>query len=194
MKATAPTSDVAKLWPGLGPLPEPVSQPALVVVSGLPGTGKSYFCQRLVQRLPFLIMETDALRRRLFSRPSYQARESQRLFAAVHQLLETLLEQGIPVILDATNLSEYYRRHLYHIADSRQARLILVWVEAPTEVVAERLARRAQGEAEGNSEADWAVYQRMKPRAQRIRRPHFAVDTSRDIDPVIEKVVREVRR
>src|SRR3990172_5910223 len=102
MESVALTSDVGRLRDSLGPLPEPVSRPVLVVVSGLPGTGKSYFCQRLAERLPFLILETDALRRRLFSRPSYRPGESQRLFAAVHGLLEELLEQGISVLLDAT--------------------------------------------------------------------------------------------
>ena len=194
MEVPAATSDLAKLREGLGPLPEPVSHPVLVVVSGLPGAGKSYFCQRLAQRLPLLVVETDALRRRLFGKPSYRVWEHQRLFAAVHRLLDELLGQGISLVLDATNLSEYYRERLYHIAERRGAKLILVWVEAPPEVVAERLASRARGETGDNSEADWEVYQRMKSKVQPIRRNHFPVDTSRDITPVIEKVVREARK
>src|SRR3989304_2879376 len=98
MEVSAPRSDLAKLREAMGPLPEAVSRPALVVVSGLPGTGKSYFCQRLAERLPFLVVETDALRRVLFPRPSYRASESQRLFATIHQLLAELLEKGIPTI------------------------------------------------------------------------------------------------
>jgi len=38
------------------------------------------------------------------------------------------------------------------------------------------------------------VYQKMENSAQKIRRNHFVVDTSKDIAPVINKVVREVNR
>jgi len=44
------------------------------------------------------------------------------------------------------------------------------------------------------SDADWEIYQRMKLSVQKIQRNHYAVDTSKDITPVLDKVVREVRR
>ena len=57
------SGDVKMLREGLGKLPEPVVRPSLVVVSGLPGTGKSYFCLRLAERVPFAILESDRLRK-----------------------------------------------------------------------------------------------------------------------------------
>ena len=48
-------SDVQRLAESLGELPEPVVQPAFIVVSGLPGTGKSHFCGKLAERLSFVI-------------------------------------------------------------------------------------------------------------------------------------------
>ena len=179
----------------MGQLPEPMVKPPFVVVSGLPGSGKSHFCHRLAERLPFPILESDALRKVLFPTPTYSLGESNRLFEACHSLIDGLLRRGIPLIFDATNLIERYREHLYHIADQAGAKLIIVRVEAPTEVVRQRLERRAKRvDPEDRSEADWKVYQRMKSSAQRIRRNHFAVDTSRDITPVIDKIVREVNR
>ncbi len=179
----------------MGQLPEPVAQPALIVVSGLPGTGKSYFCARLAERLPFVILESDALRKILCPAPTYSLAESSRLFQAIHYLIEVLLRKGIPLILDATNLSERYRECLYRIADNLGARLVLVRVEAPPGVVYERLRARAEGASpETSSDADWAVFQKMKPAVQQIRRNHFAADTSRDINPVLDKIVRAVNR
>jgi predicted kinase len=188
-------SDVQRLTDGLGELPEPVVKPTFIAVSGLPGTGKTYFCTKLVERLSFVILESDALRKTLFSPPSYSSSENSRLFRALHRLIEGLLQKGISLILDATNLSERYRERLYSIADRLDARLILVRVEAPPEVVYERLRDRQKGDNPQNkSDADWAVYQRMQSSVQRINRNHYAVDTSRDIAPVVDKVVREVRR
>ncbi|TEU05025.1 MAG: hypothetical protein E3J24_00085, partial [Dehalococcoidia bacterium] len=99
------------------------------------------------------------------------------------------------LIFDATNLIEHQREHLYHIADSVGARLIIVRVEAPPELVRQRLQDRlSRLDPEDKSEADWRVYRRMSAAAQRIQRNHFAVDTSSDITPVIDKIAREVNR
>jgi len=188
-------SDLQRLTDGLGELPEPVVKPAFVAVSGLPGTGKSYFCAKLAERLSFVILESDALRKTLFSPPSYSPEESARLFRILHRLIERLLKKGIPLILDATNLSERDRERLYNIADRIDARLILVRVEAPPELVYQRLKARSNGGNSGNSsDADWEVYRKMKPTVQKISRRHYAVDSSRDITPVLDKVVREASR
>ncbi len=186
-------SDVRLLTESLGEMPEPVVKPAFIVVSGLPGTGKSYFCNKLAERLPLIILESDVLRKVLFSPPSYSLAESSRLFRATHRLIERLLERGISLVLDATNLSERYRERLYSIADHLDARLILVRVEAPPEVVQKRLEGR-RGKGVSTSDADWEIYQRMKPSVQKILRNHYVVDTSRDITPVLDKIGREVRR
>jgi predicted kinase len=167
----------------------------LIVVSGLPGTGKSYFSRRMAERVPLTIVETDAMRKVLFPTPTYSGVESARLFRACHALIEDLLRAGIPVLFDATNLVENNRERLYNIADKTNAKLILVRVEAPLPVVTQRLQRREDGDSlDDNSTADRSVYRRMVSSVEPIRRNHFAVDTSKDIAPVIEKIAREVNR
>ncbi len=193
MESTQLVSDVQRLTESLGQLPEPVAKPTFIAVSGLPGTGKSYFCNQLAKRLPFVILESDALRKTLISSPSYSQQESSRLFRAIHLLIEGLLKRGISLILDATNLSERDREYLYNIADHRGVKLILVRVEAPPEVVYERLKSR-RGNSQDKSDADWTIYKKMKPSVQHIRRNHYVVDTSRDITPVLDKIAREIRR
>ena len=193
MKDVKLASDVDFLAESLGSLPEAVARPALVVVSGLPGTGKSYFCARLAERVPLAVLESDVLRQVLFPVPTYSADESFRLFQAIHHLIEQLLKRGVRVVLDATNLSERYREYLYSIADRLSARLILVQVEAPPEMVQARLRRRVK-ERNGASEADWAVYERMSTTVEAIHRQHYVLDTSRDITPVLDKIVKEIER
>ena len=186
---------VLQLCNGLGELPEPVAEPVLIIISGLPGTGKSYFSKRLAERVPCLVIESDALRKTLFSTPSYSPRESAQLFRTIHRLLRDLLEKGVSVILDATNLSERFREQLYGIADRLNIRLILVQVVAPPEVVYRRLESRARDSANNSanySDAGWAVYRRMQPAVDEIRRNHYVVDTSRDINPVLDKIATEV--
>lgn len=195
MKISRLIEDTQRLKESLRDLPEPVAQPPFVVVSGLPGTGKSYFCHRLAERVPLVIIESDSLRKLLFSSPSYSAEESFRLFQACYHLIEVLLKRGTPVALDATNLEEHHRERLYHIADQVGANLIIVQVDAPPDVVYQRLEKRAKGiNPDDNSDADWKVYLKMKSSVQRIRRNHFKVDTSGDIASALGKIVHVINQ
>lgn len=169
----------------------PVSRPVFIVIVGLPGTGKTFFVKRLTEHLPYIVLESDAIRKKLYPRPNYSPRESAALFRAIHYLIGELLQKGVSVILDATNLSEKNRRPLYRIAEGANARLILVRVEAPEAVVRQRLNARSQRPGSSKSDADWAVYQRMKAEDERITRRHFTVNTARDMTAVIERIVRE---
>jgi len=115
--------------------------------------------------------------------------------ASMPGLVEELLRKNISVALDATNLEEHNREQLYHIADQSGARLVIVRMEAPPEVVRQRLEHRSRREDRSDhSDADWDVYSRMKPTVEKIGRNHFAVDSSKDTAPVIDKIARLVNR
>ncbi len=187
--------DIEKVKASLKPAPEPVARPVLVVVSGLPGTGKTHFCRKLAERRPLLIIESDDVRQKLFPNPVFSPEESARVFAVIHRLIADYLAGGISVILDATNLLERHREAVQLIALRHGAKHILVQAKAPRQIVKERLEARVRGLNAGTmSRADWTVYEKMRFIAQKIKGQHFTVDTSKDIDPVIEKVLREINR
>jgi predicted kinase len=185
-------NDTDKLYASLGELPEAVKNPALVLVSGLPGTGKTYFSKELSKRLPFITLESDALRRVLNTNPNHSKPESARLFSAIHSLCERLLKEGYCVIVDATNLAEKHRQHFYDISDRTGVTLIIVQVIAPESVVKERLDKRKK-EPDGNSYADWKVYIRMKKSVDKIRRKHYSLDTTTDYSNILGEIVEEIK-
>ena len=187
--------DVGLLRSSLPNLPEPVAKPFLILVCGLPGTGKSWISHRLGERLPLAVLETDALRKTLSPTPTYTHDENGRLFMRTHLLIEELLTKGISVLLDATNLVERYRQYLYSIVDRVNAKLVIVLTTAPRDVVKQRLRNRLGDSFNGNaSDADWEVYRKMSASMEPIRWNHFVVDTSKDVTQAIDKVVREVDR
>lgn len=175
----------------LGELPAARPRPALVLVAGLPGTGKSQFSLEVRLRTGAVILESDAIRRLLFERPSYSWFESRRVFSALHAAVERLLDAGISCIVDATNVAEAYRQPLYDIAERHGAKLIVVEVTAPPEVAIARLSERAVA-PEKLSEADVAVYERMQQAWEEIGREHFVVDTSKPMDEAADAVAREM--
>jgi hypothetical protein len=185
--------DAKRLAATLGPLPPAVDCPALVVLCGLPGSGKSHLAREIVRRYPLAVLESDALRKALVKRPTYSQNESRRLFSACHRVLEDVLSAGIPALLDATNLKEAHRCPLYDIAERTGAGLVLVDVVAGEDVIRGRLAGRgAASDSRDVSEATLEVYESMRSDVEPIQRSHLTVDTSSDIRPDVDRIVREL--
>ena len=170
--------------------PRMPAQPLLVAMCGLPGTGKSYFAAKLTERLPFLILETDRLRKVLVERPKYTTGEHRRVFNSCYHLINHYLINGYSVLFDATNLNEEFRFYLYDISKSTGAPLGLVHATAPQDTVRRRLKeRKSNRHANTYSDAGWLIYTRMIPVEEPVERDHYALDTSKNINPVLDRVV-----
>ena len=182
--------DAAALEELLPEVPGPSLRPYFVILSGLPGTGKSHFSRALGAQIPVVVLETDILRRQLAGRPAHTPAENRRLFAAVHVLTHSLLSRKILTVLDATNLIERNRKTLYRIADEAGVPSQVIRFVATDGVVQSRLERRMEGSGLGdNSDAGLAVYLRMRKRQEPIQREHMVVDTSVDIQPALRQVI-----
>jgi predicted kinase len=169
--------------------PRMPQQPLLVAMCGLPGTGKSYFAAKLTEQVPFLILETDRLRKVLVEHPRYSTQEHRRVFRSCYQLIQYYLINGYSVLFDATNLNEEFRTYLYDIAEATHAPLALVHATAPEKTVRRRLKqRKADRHANTYSDAGWLIYTRLAPVEEPVQRDHYALDTSKDISPVLDEV------
>ena len=166
--------------------------PALVVMVGLPGSGKSYLSQRLARLLNAVVVESDRVRKLLFSEPDYGAEESALVHRVSRTVMRHLLKRGVRVISDATNLVEWQRETLYNLAERSGACIVVVRVTAPEAVIRERLEQR-KSTPETLSDAGLDVYARMSRSEQAIRRAHVTVDTSMDIRVAERKIVKAVR-
>lgn len=182
--------DADRLEASLGVLPKAVRRPTLVILIGLPGSGKSHFARALVKRYPAAILDSDALRGVLYDSPQHTVQEHARLFPAIQALTRRLLDRGLPVVADATNLKEANRKPLYRLAKEAGARLVIVRVRAPLGVMRERLAKRdAARDPLDRSTAGLLVLERMRRDYERPRRPYFVVDTSKEARDVLDKIV-----
>ena len=84
------------------------------------------------------------------------------------------------------------RKKLYNIGDRLGINIVIVKLEAPEETVLQRLTQRMLNPS-GNSSADLSVYQKMKQTVQPITRPHFVVDTSKDICKPLKNIIGKIR-
>ena len=192
------TANLSKVLTEQEPSPAAAARtsPAIVLLVGPPGTGKTTFARALQQRAGIEILESDVLRRSMFPTPAYDKGESRRVFDLLHESARALLAAGRSVIVDATNLIESERAVLYGIADSSGARCVIVRITAPEAVVRKRLVARtaSAGASEaGASAAGVEVFEQMRRIRQPIGRPHFVIDTAASIEPAVEAVAREIK-
>ena len=151
---------------------------ALIVVVGVPGSGKSVLARAIVESLGGELVQTDAVRKELFRRPRYTPAETRAVYATCHRRLAEGLRAGRCVVFDATNLQERTRAILYRIVERHGAALVVVAAYAAEAVIRARLIARARGQDPRDaSDADWVVYLRLRRSSEPIGRPHLVANT-----------------
>ncbi len=133
---------VARILDFTGTASAPVARPALILMAGLPGSGKSTFARRVAAATGATVLESDAIRQMLFHDPTHETAESRALFAAIFAAADELLRAGRTVIIDATNLRHSDRQPAHELAASLNCPLPIVQTSAPEAVILERLDRR----------------------------------------------------
>jgi aminoglycoside phosphotransferase family enzyme/predicted kinase len=138
---------------------------SLVLVGGLPGTGKSTLAGGLADRLGAVALSTDRLRKELaglapdtpsaaaYQHGIYSPAWTRRTYAELVARAEKLLHLGETVVLDASWNRAVHRDLATDAAARTHSNLVALRCAAPPEVAATRLRRRAGG----MSDADQGV-------------------------------------
>ena len=155
-------------------------QVRLIVVGGLPGTGKSTLAAGIADRLGAVVLRTDEVRQRIDSDgPRYG---SEAVTATYRQLLseaERLLRLGESVVLDATWNDATLRSEARAVAAATSSLLDELQCTLPHELAAERIRQRML-HGDDPSEATPAVAEAM---AERFEPWPGATDVSTEPDP-----------
>jgi aminoglycoside phosphotransferase family enzyme/predicted kinase len=158
--------------------------PRLVITHGLPGSGKTFESQRLLQREGAIRLRADVERKRLFglgpldhSAPRgldlYTNAASARTYQQLHRLARIILQAGYPVVLDAGYLRREERLQARTLARELGVPFSILACEVDPARARERLQAR-RGDA---SEADVAVLEQLRSVAQPLTPQERAVAT-----------------
>ena len=112
-----------------------IPDPALVVLVGAAGAGKSTFASRHFAAAD--ILSSDALRAALTGDEADQ-RANRQAFSILHRELSRRLAAGRTVVVDATNVERHARRALLARAELAGVPAVAIVLALPPEVVADR--------------------------------------------------------
>lgn len=147
----------------------------IILVSGLPGSGKSYFAERLAGRISAEYLNSDRVRIELHASGKYSAED--KLVVYKEMLLRTMkaFDDGHDVVVDATFYHHTMREMFLRLAEGYKQMLLIIEVVADEALIRERLSRPRK-----YSEADYQVYEKIRDDFEGITMPHLVLESTDD--------------
>ncbi|NCO19780.1 MAG: AAA family ATPase [Gammaproteobacteria bacterium] len=154
-------------------------RPALLLTTGLSGSGKSWLAERLVARCGLVRIRSDVERKRLHGLDAgshsssrldagiYSAEASKRTYRRLLECALPALETGIPVLLDAAFLKQAQREPFLKRAEALGVPFGILECHADPATLKQRIEARAHA---GNdpSEANLGVLSRQQATAESL--------------------------
>jgi predicted kinase len=136
-------------------------RPALLLMHGVSGTGKTHLSQQVLEALGAVRLRSDVERKRLFGLAPletsvripggiYTEEASRRTFDRLAEIAGLLLGQGYLVIADATFLRRQHRQAMIHVAEAAGVPWRILSLEASRSVLVERVRRRAEAQGDAS--------------------------------------------
>jgi len=147
----------------------------LVLVGGLPGTGKSTLSGRLADRTGAVLISSDRVRKELaglapdapaaaaYQRGIYTPAWTQRTYAELLSRAEKLLERGESVVLDASWSHAEHRDRAGDLAGRTHSTLAQLRCAAAPSVTVDRIRRRASSISDADEHIAAAMAARAEP-------------------------------
>lgn len=106
--------------------------PKLIVLMGLPGSGKSYVSNYLHEKHGFTILSGENITFALFNKVDCTGAEYSLSYDILRQLAVKLISQGYSVVIDGTNLKYIFRQQIYNDINCLNTTLLYLKIDDKT--------------------------------------------------------------
>jgi hypothetical protein len=184
-------------------------KPALILMTGLMGTGKSVLARNLASRLGAEILQMDVLRKELLNIPVtdhhfaafgqgiYSDEVTRRTYAEALTRAEEIIRKGKPVIIDASYKRREERLKVKSAAERLQADFYVIECRCPEDVLKLRLERRLSEKGEA-SDGRWEIYLAQRNDFDLIKEfspeEHFMVDTTASPEVCVNQILQKIKK
>lgn len=129
----------------------------IIVVFGLPGTGKTRFSERLQKDIGARHLNTDKIRARLHQKGNYTTHTKQLIYEELVKQAKSYLIEGSDVIIDGTFHKRHRREMIHRLSEETRHPVFFIEMAAKETSIKSRLASKRK-----DSEANFDVYQKIK--------------------------------
>lgn len=155
----------------------------LIIVCGLPGSGKSFFAERLAARTGAILFSSDRIRIAMKASGQYAEEDKRAVYREMLRLSSMQLQSGHSVIVDATFYLQSLRDEFRQLAEDEHTPFALLHVKAEEDLVKQRLEKPRT-----ESEADYKVYQKIKAVFEPVTMPCLVLEsTDQNIDALLQQ-------
>ncbi len=160
----------------------------IIIVFGLPGSGKSYFATHLADMIHAGYINSDQLRRTMFEKRNYTTDEKMAVYDEMIKQLREAVTQNQNLVIDATFYKKAIREKFVAEVTNRGS-LHFIEVSADESLVKERLKRPRK-----DSEADFEVYQKIKKQWEPLDEDHLVLlSTDDNISEMLKKTAHHLQ-
>ena len=145
----------------------------LILITGLPGAGKTTFARALAEKIGASHFNTDIIRAALGLRGQYDKKSKRRVYEALEAQTEKALMAGERVTIDGTFYRKELRAPYQKLGIQAQVPVFWLVIEAPAAVIRQRVSQKRE-----YSEADYAVYLKIQDAWEPLNQPHLTLQSA----------------
>jgi predicted kinase len=146
------------------------SESVLVMVMGLPGSGKSFFAKALAKEIGAEYLGSDELRKELGLMGHYSLDNKLVVYQEMFLRAKELHKSGKSAVLDGTFFLQQVRDLFIFLARSLSWKMSIIQISADEDLITKRLSKPRE-----DSEADLGVYQKIKSEFEPIQEKHLSL-------------------
>jgi predicted kinase len=160
-------------------------QATLLIIFGLPGTGKTTFARALAANLGLPHFSTDIIRAELGRKQQYGIGDKSFIYARMMERAQRELQKGRGVILDGTFHREIFREPFTELGG--ELGIPVKWIEV---TAGEDVVRKRVSVARPYSEADFDIFQKIRSEFEPLKGEVLRLPSDTDDLPgMVEKTL-----
>jgi len=154
----------------------------IIIVFGLPGSGKSYFASRLAKVVNAGYVNSDRVRKENFEKREYSDQGKKAVYDKMLEQMKDSVKQKKNLILDATFHKKNIRKMFVEEMKGKGG-VFFIEIQADEHIARERLKSPRP-----YSEADFEIYKLISKQNEPLEEPHLILKSTDDnIDEMLRK-------
>ena len=150
-------------------------KPRLIMIMGLPGSGKTYFAKALSSEIGAEHFNSDRIRKELTAKPQYSSEDKATVYEKMLDDVCKALSGGETVVVDATFSRVAYRSAYLQYTAENDIPVHVIYVKADESVIKVRVSKKRP-----DSDADFEVYKKVKAEYEPIEGEYFELGSDKD--------------